>query len=87
MDTLPPCIEPLPVDFPGRAKFIDRIDASVALGDPRAVTSALRHALSELIRDAEIVLPAQVHAPIVEHYARRELYRSPQHGYSVVAMT
>ena len=87
MDTSPPCIEPLPVDFPGRAKFIDRIDASVALGDPRAVTSALRHALSELIRDAEIVLPAQVHAPIVEHYARRELYRSPQHGYSVVAMT
>ena len=87
MDTAPPCIEPLTVDFPGRAKFIDRIDASVALGEPRAVTSALRHALSELIRDAEIVLPAQVQAPIVEHYARRELYRSPLHGYSVVAMT
>ena len=87
MDHTPSCIEPLPVDFPGRDKFIARIDASVALGEPRSVTSALRQALSELIRDPEIELPPQVQAPIVEHYARRELYRSHEHGYSVVAMT
>jgi predicted metal-dependent enzyme (double-stranded beta helix superfamily) len=28
-----------------------------------------------------------VHDPIQDHYARRELYRSPGLGYSVVAMT
>jgi hypothetical protein len=33
-------------------------------------------------------LPDCVHEPVVEgHYARRELYRSAEHGYSMVAMT
>ena len=76
-----------PVDFPGQAKFIAAVDAAVALGDKHAVTAALRNALCALIRDNEVELPCCVHEAIVDHYARRELYRSPRHGYSVVAMT
>jgi len=76
-----------PVDFPGQAKFIGAIDTAVAAGDEHAVTSALRNCLCALIRDHDIELPACVHEPIVDHYARRELYRSKEYGYSVVAMT
>lgn len=76
-----------PVDFPGRAKFIAAVDAAVTSGDQHAVTAALRNALCALIRDTDVQLPCCVQEAIVDHYARRELYRSPQHGYSVVAMT
>ena len=79
-----PCIA---VDFPGCEKFIAAIDAAVTAGDQHAVTAAVRNSLCSLIRDHDVQLPACVHEPIVEHYARRELYRSPTHGYSVVAMT
>jgi predicted metal-dependent enzyme (double-stranded beta helix superfamily) len=78
----------LRVDFPGQAKFIAAVDAAVACSsDQHAVTAALRNALCALIRDDEVLLPCCVHEAIADHYARRELYRSPQHGYSVVAMT
>ena len=79
------CCEP--IDFPGQAKFIAAVDAAVTSGDKHAVTAALRNALCALIRDSEVQLPCCVQDAIVDHYARRELYRSPQHGYSVVAMT
>jgi 3-mercaptopropionate dioxygenase len=75
------------VEFPGRDKFVAAIDAAVAQGDEHAITAALRTCLCSLIRDPEVELPDCVHEPIVDHYARRELYRSPEHGYSVVAMT
>ena len=85
-----PCCQPIDhvlVEFPGQAKFIAAVDAAVVAGDKHAVTAALRNALCALIRDDDVQLPCCVHDAIVEHYARRELYRSPQHGYSVVAMT
>ena len=75
------------LDFPGHDKVVRAIDAAVASGDQHAITSALRSVLCGLIRDREVSLPACVHEPVVGHYARRELYRSPEHGYSVVAMT
>ena len=77
----------VPVEFHGRAKFIAAVDAALAAGDQHAVTASLRTALCQLIRDADVRLPDCVHEPIVDHYARRELYRSADHGYSVVAMT
>jgi hypothetical protein len=43
--------------------------------------------MCSLIRDREVQLPDCVYDPIADHYARRELYRSPRLGYSVVAMT
>ena len=76
-----------PIDFPGCDKFIAAIDAAVTAGDEHAITAALRNSLCSLIRDQDVQLPDCVFNPITDHYARRELYRSPQHGYSVVAMT
>ncbi|HEY2346285.1 MAG TPA: cysteine dioxygenase family protein [Xanthomonadaceae bacterium] len=87
MDAKPCCAEYVPVDFIGRDKLVASIDAAVALADEHAVTAALRHALCALIRDPAVHLPDCVHEPISDHYARRELYRSERHGYSVVAMT
>jgi predicted metal-dependent enzyme (double-stranded beta helix superfamily) len=75
------------VAFPGRERLIADIDDALAAGDCHAVTAALRSALCALIRDPAVRLPDSVHQPIADHYARRELYRSPEYGYSVVAMT
>jgi 3-mercaptopropionate dioxygenase len=79
-----PCPDPT---FPGHDKLVKALDVAVQSGDQHAVTSALRNALCGLIVDPEVRLPDCVHDPIVDHYARRELYRSARHGYSVVAMT
>jgi predicted metal-dependent enzyme (double-stranded beta helix superfamily) len=75
------------IAFPGHDKLVEAIDAAIAAGDQHAVTAAVRHALCRLIKDQDVRLPDCVHEPITDHYARRELYRSPIHGYSVVAMT
>lgn len=75
------------VPFPGRELLIEGIDDAVSRGDEHVVTASLRTLLCRTIRDPDICLPECVHDPIADHYARRELYRSPTHGYSVVAMT
>lgn len=75
------------VDFPGHDKVVTQLDAAVCAGDCHQVTSAVRNVLCGLMRDQEVRLPACVYEPIQDHYARREIYRSPSHGYSVVAMT
>ena len=76
-----------PDDFHGRDRLLAGIDRALAAGDQHAVTQALRQTLCALIRDPAVQLPECVHAPITDHYARRELYRCPVQGYSVVAMT
>jgi predicted metal-dependent enzyme (double-stranded beta helix superfamily) len=75
------------VTFPGHDKLVQALDTAVERGDQHAITAALRNTLCAMIRDRDVQLPDCVHDPIVDHYARRELYRSQQHGYSVVAMT
>lgn len=75
------------VPFEGRERMIAAVDEAVAAGDVHAVTAALRDAMCRMIRDPGVRLPDCVHRPIEDHYARRELYRSPRHGYSIVAMT
>ena len=75
------------VAFPGRDRLIAAFDAAVQCGDGHAVTAALRDAMCDAIRDPVVQLPGCVHTPVDGHYARRELYRSPVHGYSLVAMT
>lgn len=74
-------------DFPGHAKLIASLDAAVALGNDQAITTALRSSLCDLIRDQDVALPDCVFEPITDHYARREIYTSPEHGYSLIAMT
>ncbi len=75
------------IAFPGRDKLVNAIDDAVIAGDEHAITATLRNSLSRMIRDHDVVLPACVFEPIEDHYARREIYRSAEHGYSVVAMT
>lgn len=75
------------LDFPGRDAMIAALDDAVALGDDRSVTDALRKRLCAMIGEKEVQLPECVFEPIADHYARRELYTSPEHGYSVIAMT
>jgi predicted metal-dependent enzyme (double-stranded beta helix superfamily) len=75
------------LDFPGAQRLIGAVDAAVSLPDPGATTDALRNALCRLIRSEDVRLPACVFQREDDHYARRELYRSEEHGYSVVAMT
>ena len=73
--------------FPGRERLLAALDDAVQRAGVDAVTHTLQQALRAAIADAQIPLPACVHEPVADHYARRELYRSPVHGYSVVAMT
>ena len=75
------------IAFPGHDKLVNAIDTAVSSGDEHAITAALRNTLCRMIRDHDVQLPECVFEPIEDHYARREIYRSPQHGYSVVAMT
>jgi predicted metal-dependent enzyme (double-stranded beta helix superfamily) len=75
------------LEFPGAHKLIDAVDAAVAKGDTPAITDALRKTLCQLIRSQEVKLPDCVFEAAGDHYARRELYRSEEFGYSVVAMT
>ncbi len=75
------------ISFNGHDKLVASLDAAVALGDDHAITNALRKALCEMICDEQVALPDCVLEPIADHYARRELYTSPELGYSVIAMT
>jgi 3-mercaptopropionate dioxygenase len=74
-------------DFPGSDALVAAIDSAVAHDGEHAITDALRHALCRLMREQQVRLPDCCFEPLGEHYARRELYRSEQHGYSVIAMT
>lgn len=74
-------------DFPGRSHLIATIDAAVSLGDDTAVVQALRSDLCRMMRERSVELPGCVLEPVQGHYARREIYISPGHGYGVVAMT
>ena len=82
-----PALDDHCLEFPGRDRLVAALDAAVGAGDQHAVTAALRDALCRMIRDRQLELPACVFEPITDHYARREIYRSQAHGYSVVAMT
>ena len=77
----------LTLDFPGCRDLIDAIDAAVAKPTTRDLTDSLRKSLCRLIQSGAVTLPACVYEANAEHYARRELYRSDEHGYCVVAMT
>jgi len=77
----------LTLDFPGSRTLIDAIDAAVAKPNTHDLTDSLRNSLCKLIRENAVKLPDCVFEPCTEHYARRELYRSEEHGYCVVAMT
>jgi predicted metal-dependent enzyme (double-stranded beta helix superfamily) len=77
----------LSLDFPGVRKLIQSIDAAVAAPSVPEITSELRNSLCRMIRDQDVRLPDCIYEAEADHYARREIYRSEEHGYSVIAMT
>ena len=75
------------MEFPCKPRLVAALDAAVRLEEAHAVTAALRQALAGLFDDPGFALPPGLLQPIADHYARRELYLSPELGYSVIAMT
>jgi predicted metal-dependent enzyme (double-stranded beta helix superfamily) len=68
-------------------RLIAAIEAAVALGDAERVTEAVRHALCRAIREGRDALPERVYEPHPERYARRELFRAGEAGFTLIAMT
>ena len=77
----------LALDFPGARHLVTSLDRAVHHDKTSDIADALRHTLCELIRDPTVKLPQCVFERASDHYARRELYRSDELGYSVIAMT
>ncbi len=77
----------LTLEFPGARQLVSSLDRAVHHDQPTDIANALRQTLCELIRDPEVKLPRCVFERATDHYARRELYRSEELGYSVIAMT
>ncbi|MDX1454321.1 MAG: cysteine dioxygenase family protein [Gammaproteobacteria bacterium] len=73
--------------FKGDEALIKMIDQAVTKDSSEAITAAIKQGLCELVGKREVKLPECCLAPVDGHYARRLLYRSEEHGYSVVAMT
>lgn len=67
--------------------MVGEFDHAIRNRSCEELTQELRHTLCRLIRDQRLALPAEVYAPNADHYARREIYKSPDLGYTVVAMT
>jgi 3-mercaptopropionate dioxygenase len=77
----------LALDFPGSRHLVSSLDHAVHRDRTADIADALRHTLCELIRDPSVKLPDCVFEAACDHYCRRELYRSEDLGYSVIAMT
>lgn len=75
------------MQFDGRGDLVRALDAAVASGDTATRLRALRAALCDAIHTGAVRLPACVSEVRADRYARRELYRSAEHGYCVIAMT
>lgn len=75
------------VTVSGCTRLIEVLDEAVAgLSDPEAITARVQKRLSALILDGSVSLPEELLQPAPGHYARRLVHRSPELGYSVVAM-
>jgi predicted metal-dependent enzyme (double-stranded beta helix superfamily) len=77
----------LALDFPGSRHLVSSLDRAVHRDDTADIAEALRRTMCELIRDPAVKLPDCVFESACDHYCRRELYRSEDLGYSVIAMT
>jgi predicted metal-dependent enzyme (double-stranded beta helix superfamily) len=71
---------------PGLDRLIEVIDGAVAHRSFEGITGSLKEGLQKLIREGHIDLPGELCTACRDHYGRRLLYRSPDHGYAVVAM-
>lgn len=67
--------------------LVEELDAAIRGRSCEELTKALRTTLCRLIRERRLELPGEVYRAHPEHYARREIYNSPDLGYTVIAMT
>lgn len=74
-------------EFPGQDRLVEMLDAAVQQPDTESITQSIKQGLCSLISEGAFRLPEYVHTDCKDHYARRLLHRSDEHGYSVVAMT
>ena len=74
-------------DFAGRERLIAAVDAAVTQGECCAIAQSLRRNLCELMREQSVQLPECVFDAVPGHYARREIHRSDDHRYAIIAMT
>ena len=70
----------------GLDKPIEMVDDAVAKPTFEEIAGSLKTGLQTLIRDRQIALPEAMCGVCEDHYGRRLLYRSPEHGYAIVAM-
>ena len=77
----------LTMEFKGCSSLVDAIDRAVSWCSQSQLTDHLRRELCRVMREHEVELPACCFESVPDHYARRELYRSERHGYSVICMT
>lgn len=74
------------MEFQGREELIARLDAAVTQDTVEEITDAVQDALVDVITERKVNLGEAAKVPCAEHYARRLLYKSPEHGYTVIAM-
>ena len=75
------------VEFEGAGRLISLLDEAVRRADPHTTTHAIKDLLCDMFRSRGMQLPENVCQPCATSYARRLLYKSPDLGYTVVAMT
>jgi 3-mercaptopropionate dioxygenase len=69
-------------------KLVSALDTAVRQPDSESITTALRNVLCDFMStSSDLALPRELFDCVAGHYARRELYRSADLGYSVIAMT
>jgi predicted metal-dependent enzyme (double-stranded beta helix superfamily) len=73
--------------FHGLTDLLDRLDAAVALREPRAVTARVKSDLSAVLSTSELQLPETYWRTRQEGYARRLLHQNSRLGYTAVVMT
>lgn len=67
--------------------FFQRLDQAMTGDCANNVVACVRKVLCDAIRDSSLPIPAACYQTEDDHYARRLLHRSDEHGYSVIAMT
>ena len=75
-----------PPQFPLLDDVIVLTDAAVRAGPPAKVVAALKGGLQGLLA-GPVELPDWLLEPRADEHARRQLYRSREHGYEVIAIT
>lgn len=73
-------------EFKGCREMVSVLNEAVQAASTAEITHNVQQGLTQLIESRSLQLPQDLKRPREDHYARRLLYRSPEHGYEVIAM-